>query len=462
TVTIRGLSTLNQGNYEATLTGSSSEGTSINQTISLTKLGNGNVPGPLQIYPIDVASDTRPELEAEDTNADFFEIQLSDQEDFSTLLISTSQPVPRFTPTTPLAPNTRYYWRIRGMSAQSGCNATNWATASFISGSCYTYIYEGESAVIGEGLPPQIAELPITIPISGEVKDVDLLQLDITHSFLGDLEIELIGPDATTIPLFNRNCSSNENLLFSFDDEANSSAYFCPPINADLFVKPPSTPLSSLDNREGQGLWTLRVTDRANQDGGTLNGFGLKICLENVVLPVTFLEFNARGRKQDIELSWTTEEEVNNEGFYVERTTDATQGQWVDLGFVAAGAEYRFLDATVLPNVDYYYRLRQTDFDGTVSYSEIRVARLGNASSLAALLLYPNPATSNVNYRWAVTTSTEEQQQYQLFDVQGQLLGEGLLFPSGGSLQLSSFPPGVYFLRVVGQKEGQTFRLVKR
>ncbi|MEM9525843.1 MAG: T9SS type A sorting domain-containing protein, partial [Bacteroidota bacterium] len=180
------------------------------------------------------------------------------------------------------------------------------------------------------------------------------------------------------------------------------------------------------------------------------------------VLPVTFLEFTARGRKQDIELSWITEAEINNQGFYVERSTDATGGQWVDLGFVAAGSAYRFLDATVAPNVDYYYRLRQTDFDGTISYSEIRVARLGNVDPNIALLLYPNPATDNVNYRWTVATTADDQQRYRLSDIQGKLLAEGPLFPSGGSLQLSSFPPGVYFLRVFGQKEGQTFRLVKQ
>lgn len=461
-VIIRGVSSLNQGNYEATIIGSSNEGTKFSQAISLTKLGNGNVPGPLPIYPIDLASDTRPQLEAEDTNADFFEIQLSEEEDFSTLLFNTTQPLPRFTPSMPLSPNTRYYWRIRGMSAQSGCGATNWAIASFVSGACYTFKYEGAPAVIGSGLPPQIAELPIEVPISGEVTDVDLLQLDVAHSFVGDLEIDLVGPDATTIPLFNRNCSSNDNLLFSFDDEANSSAYFCPPVNPDLFVKPPSTPLANLDNSDVLGIWTLRVTDRANQDGGTLNGFGLKICLENIVLPVTFLDFTARGRKQDILLNWATEEEINNQGFYVERTTDAASGQWASLGFIAAGTEYSFIDTSVTPNIDYYYRLRQTDFDGTVSYSDIQVARLGGEGPVTALLLFPNPASSNINYRWAVAPEVGEKQEYQLSDSQGRLLMEGPLFSSGGSLQLSSFPSGMYFLRVIGQKEGKTFRIVKR
>ncbi|MEO0734507.1 MAG: T9SS type A sorting domain-containing protein, partial [Bacteroidota bacterium] len=155
--------------------------------------------------------------------------------------------------------------------------------------------------------------------------------------------------------------------------------------------------------------------------------------------------FLAEGRKDDILLRWRTEDETDNAGFYVERSLSGN-GNWTELGFVLAGADYSFSDQTAQPHIDYYYRLRQTDRDGRVSYSEVRTARIGEAAS-SAILLYPNPTGGRLQYRLL----GGDQQPFALYDAGGRQLLSGQLSGTSGSIDLTTFPAGIYFLRTYGR-----------
>ena len=63
---------------------------------------------------------------------------------------------------------------------------------------------------------------------------------------------------------------------------------------------------------------------------------------------------------------------------------------------------YRFEDETIEPNARYRYRLKQVDFDGTTSFSEIVEVFTEDPSQIAMSEFYPNPAgngraTLNIN-----------------------------------------------------------------
>jgi hypothetical protein len=81
-----------------------------------------------------------------------------------------------------------------------------------------------------------------------------------------------------------------------------------------------------------------------------------------------------------VKLRWTTISEVNNYGFYVERRT-GNEARFTELagsfvpghGTTNAPHQYSYTDDNADPGED-YYRLRQTDLDGTIDYSDsIRV-----------------------------------------------------------------------------------------
>lgn len=105
--------------------------------------------------------------------------------------------------------------------------------------------------------------------------------LDIGHTYCGDLSIELIAPDGTTIPLLaNPNGLGNtSNLSVVFKDgmpeiEADGIPY---PSSGPIGFFSPAGSLSVLEGIIASGTWEVLVTDNYAIDNGVLFGVGLII-----------------------------------------------------------------------------------------------------------------------------------------------------------------------------------------
>lgn len=135
----------------------------------------------------------------------------------------------------------------------------------------YTYTYPGPAIPIPDATPSGITS---TINVTDQfcVGDVDV-EVDITHTFQGDLIVELVSPDGTVVRLHNRTGGTIDNIQVTYDDEG----------------FPPSGPgqLSDFDGAPALGLWTLRVQDHAGIDLGSLNSWKLKIAAAGSVCPPT-------------------------------------------------------------------------------------------------------------------------------------------------------------------------------
>jgi len=110
----------------------------------------------------------------------------------------------------------------------------------------------------------------ITIPDNYCVGDLDAT-VNITHTYRGDLEVDLISPTGVTVRLHNRTGSGTDDLVVTYDDSGT----------------PPDGPgaLADFNGKIATGTWTLRVADRASGDSGTLNGWGLKILPSSTPCP---------------------------------------------------------------------------------------------------------------------------------------------------------------------------------
>ncbi|WP_343848068.1 proprotein convertase P-domain-containing protein [Algoriphagus jejuensis] len=102
----------------------------------------------------------------------------------------------------------------------------------------------------------------ITIDNNGTVSNVTV-DLDLTHTFIGDLVIKLISPRGTPAILHERNGGSAKNILKSFDLQ-----------NAPT--------LSRFNGEPASGRWTLEVVDAAAVDIGKLNKWTINIGVGNV------------------------------------------------------------------------------------------------------------------------------------------------------------------------------------
>ena len=93
----------------------------------------------------------------------------------------------------------------------------------------------------------------INVAATGTIVSLSV-RVDITHTFQGDLEVALIGPDNTTVLLHNRTGSGTDNIQTVY---------------ADLTA--PAQALSAFTGKAINGAWKLRVRDLAAVDTGTLN-----------------------------------------------------------------------------------------------------------------------------------------------------------------------------------------------
>lgn len=91
-------------------------------------------------------------------------------------------------------------------------------------------------------------------------------------------------------------------------------------------------------------------------------------------LPVELIAFTAKLQHPNTLLFWQTASEINNHFFAIERSANAQDFETIGMvygnGTTSFTNSYSFTDTQPLFPVS-YYRLRQTDFDGSTSYSSI-------------------------------------------------------------------------------------------
>jgi hypothetical protein len=110
-------------------------------------------------------------------------------------------------------------------------------------------------------------------------------------------------------------------------------------------------------------------------------------------LPIELLELSAEVINGKVVVAWTTAMEINNDYFTVERS--ATGESFADLAQVSGKgtfygtSTYSVTDAHPYSKTS-YYRLKQTDVNGTVAYSD-PVAVFVNVSAGFTFRAYPNP-----------------------------------------------------------------------
>jgi len=122
------------------------------------------------------------------------------------------------------------------------------------------------------------------------------------------------------------------------------------------------------------------------------------------VVPVELAAFSASVTGNDVLLSWSTATELNNRGFDIERKDDS--GNRTIVGFVGGNgtttqvSNYAFTDKGVAEG-KYSYRLKQSDYSGSFSYSNIVEVEVGTPMTFALDQNYPNPfnPTTTIAYR---------------------------------------------------------------
>lgn len=167
-------------------------------------------------------------------------------------------------------------------------------------------------------------------------------------------------------------------------------------------------------------------------------------------LPIELIDFSATLQlKNSVRLSWRTAAEINNDYFTIERSKDAINWEIINQ-INGAGNSSEINEYTVIDDNPYsgttYYRLKQTDFNGSFSYSLIRSITT-NAIDNNQLIIYPNPVLALIT----ISGNRNELTQLQLFNLLGQdITSKASLIsstPTQLTIDLSNLGNGIYIIK---------------
>ena len=176
----------------------------------------------------------------------------------STAVIDNTNPrlasIERYTPATENTDNQTLVYKATFSENVTGVDVSDFILSSDSAG--------GESTSTSTGQFTQTRSPHLTIPDLATVSDTITVpdsetatsvsvEVDITHNYIGDLKIDIIAPDGTSITLHDNSGGSTDNI-----DQ----------LYAPLFG---SIPIS--------GVWTLQIHDRTAPDPGVLNSWTLTI-----------------------------------------------------------------------------------------------------------------------------------------------------------------------------------------
>ncbi len=223
--------------------------------------------------------------------------------------------------------------------------------------------------------------------------------------------------------------------------------------------KYPAVPISSSPYLNGSYTATATASN-----SGAANTSEFSICDFETPLPVALLSFTASLKDNEVTLYWNTVYEKNNDYFIIERSTDGGKsfqdiGRVLGKGNSAKITNYSFVDANVSSSM-VYYRLKQTDYNGTITRSNIVAV---NINADGEIKIYPNPTNRELTVEMSFNASAA----YEL--ILYNMLGVQVFSFSGNissgfdskTIDLKDFSCGIYFLHFTTSDKTLIEKLVK-
>jgi hypothetical protein len=221
------------------------------------------------------------------------------------------------------------------------------------------------------------------------------------------------------------------------------------------------------------GTWGLNGTCVATSTAAItsrtgLNGFSVFSTAQSVSpLPIELLSFDGTATADYNHLEWITAVENNNDYFTLERSTDGvnfTEIARIDgAGNSTQLINYSFNDMNPADGYN-YYRLKQTDFNGQYTYSNV-VPLTFHRGNMLVENVRPNPTNGNINFDFASPDDTEI--HYIITDVTGRVIVDEKTTIKAGrttlATSIASEGAGVYSLKIIESKHGfiSVTRIVK-
>ncbi len=174
---------------------------------------------------------------------------------------------------------------------------------------------------------PDFTTITDTIVVANSIFISDTqVSVDITHTWISDVEISVESPAATSVLLFDNLGGSADNIIVTFSEAGEVQ----PPLGGytcDCPVMPAST-LTALNGESSSGTWTLSITDSVGGDTGTLNEWCVNLSALAPVLAVSGLTCSDAGGGV-IDFSATAGSDYASIDVLVNGALDSTLGSYL-------------------------------------------------------------------------------------------------------------------------------------
>ena len=196
---------------------------------------------------------------------------------------------------------------------------------------------------------------------------------------------------------------------------------------------------------------------------GPING---PATIQNGTLPVELISFTAKLVNDQVEFRWATASERNNDFFAIERASNIERFETIGnpikgKGTTTETSNYQAVDENPLYGRT-YYRLKQTDFDGQFTYSDLVVVDY-DGPRFSNLSVFPNPTMGHNIMIKVVGLKDQATVPVQIYNTQGQKVYDQVVeVTTPGTLEKelafeSQLPQGLYIIRA-----GQTLQLTRK
>jgi hypothetical protein len=217
--------------------------------------------------------------------------------------------------------------------------------------------------------------------------------------------------------------------------------------------------LQSGNHKATIGTLLRPIVKREGANGWSNWGFGGG---PNNPLPIELLSFNADLNATNyVDLTWSTASEINNDFFTIEKSKDAVNFEEVlhqkGAGNSNVTLNYRDVDKNPFDGVS-YYRLKQTDFNGNHTYSEIVPISMKSKNALNVNWVNYNAETGIIS---GIVNSQNKKLDFKLYDLSGRLILTTTQIIEGNSFKFqldNNIPKSIYLLHV---NNGIEMKIVK-
>lgn len=187
-------------------------------------------------------------------------------------------------------------------------------------------------------------------------------------------------------------------------------------------------------------------------------------------LPIELIYFDAKSNGKQVNLSWVTASEINNDYFTVERSSDAINFEELlrkpGSGNTTNRIHYSSTDFSPLSGFS-YYKLKQTDYDGQSTYSEIVAVKINpNDENNGLQIVSVGPTNFTDKFTVIYYSIPETEVDFHLVNASGQVVFKDKIM-SNDKLNMYDFvdkkdlAKGVYFINLFSDDQKQVQKIIK-